>query len=230
MPYTATRHPLTTNPTFSGTPSRATAKAADFRAGFWNDGHAVGEERAILFVFGLLVSALSVFMILPAIVDFVDGNPEGSVFAWTTAISLFFGIALALGNAHSDIRLDQRHAFLLTAASWIGLSIVGALPFVLADTGMSFTDAFFETVSGLTTTGSTVMSDLDQLPRGILLWRALLAMGRRNRHHRHGRGYPALPQRWRHAVVPDRIVGPLGQNHAPRPAPSRPRSSSSTSV
>ncbi len=174
MPYTATRPTLATQPTFSGTPSRVAAKSVDFRASFWNDGNAVGEERAILFVFGLLVSALSVFMILPAIVDFVDGNPEWSVFAWTTAISMFFGIALALGNAHSDIRLDQRHAFLLTAASWIGLSVVGALPFVIADTGMSFTDAFFETVSGLTTTGSTVMSDLDQLPRGILLWRALL--------------------------------------------------------
>src|SRR5690606_4893294 len=65
-------------------------------------------------------------------------------------------------------------AFLLTTTSWLFISAFGALPFVFSELRLSYTDAFFETISGLTTTGSTVLSNLHHLSDGILLWRALL--------------------------------------------------------
>jgi len=70
--------------------------------------------------------------------------------------------------------LTIQQTFLLTTGVWLALPIFGALPFMLGATGLGFTDAFFEAMSGLTTTGATVISGLDELPKGLLLWRGLL--------------------------------------------------------
>jgi len=81
---------------------------------------------------------------------------------------------VALSSYTPKARMSARGAFLLTVSSWVILAFVGALPFILQESSMSFTDAYFESMSGLTTTGSTVMTGLDDAPRGILLWRAML--------------------------------------------------------
>ena len=67
-----------------------------------------------------------------------------------------------------------RQAFLLTISSWIIISIFGSLPFIYSSSSLSYTDAFFESVSGITTTGSTVINNLQSLSEGILIWRSLL--------------------------------------------------------
>jgi trk/ktr system potassium uptake protein len=130
--------------------------------------------RPILFVIGVLLATLSVAMWAPIATDALDGNPDWQVFAGSSAVALFVGVTLMLTNRSHPGRLTIRQAFLLTTASWLGLTMAAALPFVFADLGMSYTDAFFEAMSGITTTGSTVMTGLDLAPRGILLWRALL--------------------------------------------------------
>src|SRR3546814_7306882 len=71
-------------------------------------------------------------------------------------------------------RLSLRQAFLLVAISWIVLPLLAGLPFAFSDLNLTFADAYFETVSGLTTTGSTVIVGLDNAPPGVLLWRSLL--------------------------------------------------------
>jgi len=130
--------------------------------------------RPVLFIIGILVSTLALAMFVPAAADLAVGNQEWQVFATGAALTLFIGVMLVL-TTHSDVRnLSLRQAFILTTLSWVLMPAVAALPFVFADLGLSYTDAFFEAMSGLTTTGSTVITGLDQTKPGILLWRALL--------------------------------------------------------
>ena len=111
---------------------------------------------------------------IPALADAAVGHPDWQVFALSAALTLFVGGALVLTNRTRGIRLTIRQAFVLTTASWVVLAAFASLPFAFSDLGLSFTDAFFEAMSGITTTGSTVISGLDSAPPGILLWRALL--------------------------------------------------------
>lgn len=129
----------------------------------------------VLFIIGLLMSLLAVAMGLPAVVDFAAGYSGWQVFAGSAALSLFLGVGLMLTTrtgAHTTLNLRQ--AFLLTTLSWLAVAIVGAMPFAFSGLGMGVADAFFESMSGITTTGSTVIADLDAVSPGILLWRALL--------------------------------------------------------
>ena len=106
--------------------------------------------------------------------------PRSTLFPYTTLFrssaffTLFIGVTLALGTRTGPLSLSVRQTFLLTTLSWTVMAAFAALPFVFANLGLNFTDAYFESISGLTTTGATVMSGLDTTPRGILLWRALL--------------------------------------------------------
>jgi trk system potassium uptake protein TrkH len=130
--------------------------------------------RPILFVAGLLLTTLAAAMLLPALVDAVQGNPDWRNFIAASAFTAFVGVSLALTQRTGSVNLGVRQMFVLTAASWIAIATFGAIPFALSDLGMSYTDAFFEAMSGITTTGSTVLVGLDEAPPGILLWRALL--------------------------------------------------------
>ena len=130
--------------------------------------------RPIFFVVGLLITVLGVAMLLPAAVDAAVDNPDWPVFLVAAVSSAFFGITLSLTNRCDIGQLSVRQAFLLTAISWIVIAAFGALPFKFSNLDLTYTDAFFEAMSGITTTGSTVITGLDEAPPGILLWRALL--------------------------------------------------------
>ena len=134
----------------------------------------MGDIRPILRVIGMLLATLALAMCLPAIVDASVGNPDWEVFSVSAGFTFFIGVTLALSNRARAERLSLRQAFVLTTASWLVIAIFAALPFAFSDLGLSYTDAFFEAMSGITTTGSTVISGLDFAPPGILLWRALL--------------------------------------------------------
>ncbi len=129
--------------------------------------------QTIIQVIGALLAVLGATMLLPALVDFQDANPEWRVFALSAAVTAGTGLLLFLSTRtveRSTLRLKQ--AFLLTAAVWTVIPAFGAIPFL--GLGIGYADAFFESASGFTTTGSTVISGLDALPRGILIWRAAL--------------------------------------------------------
>ena len=129
----------------------------------------------VLFIIGLLMSLVAIAMGLPAIADLATGNPDWQVFAGSAAVSLFVGVSLMLATrSTSRANLNLRQAFLLTTMSWVAVAGVGALPFAFSELEISVADAFFESMSGITTTGSTVIVGLDNAPPGILLWRALL--------------------------------------------------------
>ena len=84
------------------------------------------------------------------------------------------GCCFFLSNLDHDKSIDLPQAFILTALSWLSIATFGSLPFIFSELNLNFTDAFFESMSGITTTGSTILTDLDNSPKGILLWRAIL--------------------------------------------------------
>ena len=117
---------------------------------------------------------LAIAMCLPAVADAARGNPDWQVFLIAAGFTLFVGGIFAL-TARSPIRsISPRQGFVLTAMLWLVIPAFAALPFTFADLELSYTDAFFEAMSGLTTTGATVIVGLDNAPPGILVWRALL--------------------------------------------------------
>ena len=130
--------------------------------------------RPVLHVIGLLLATLGAAMLVPAIVDIFADNRDWQVFAAASVTTFFIGIGMFLSTRGAPQDLDLRQAFLLTALSWATIALFGALPFIYADMDLSVTDALFESMSGITTTGSTVITGLDTAPPGILMWRSLL--------------------------------------------------------
>jgi trk system potassium uptake protein TrkH len=114
-------------------------------------------------------------MFAPLIVDLGEDNGHWPVFATSAAITIVSGGFLALASSNgTHIGLDIQKTFLLTTLVWVVLSIFASIPFLLGFTNANIVDAIFEAVSGITTTGSTVLSELDKLPKGLLLWRGIL--------------------------------------------------------
>ena len=132
------------------------------------------DYRPIFLVIGILLCALALSMIVPAVVDAFAGNPDWQIFAISSGVTLFIGGAMTLTSRAASQRFSVRQAFVMTTFSWIALTLFACIPFVFSELQLSFTDAFFEAMSGITTTGSTVITGLDGVPPGILLWRALL--------------------------------------------------------
>lgn len=131
--------------------------------------------RPVFFVTGVLLSVLAVAMGLPAVVDAVHDDPDWLVFTAAAGVTLFLGLALALANRQGDrAEFSVRQIFLLTIAGWLAASLAAAMPFAFSRLHLTPVNALFEAVSGLTTTGATVIRHLDVAPPGILLWRGLL--------------------------------------------------------
>ncbi|MEM9046667.1 MAG: TrkH family potassium uptake protein [Pseudomonadota bacterium] len=131
--------------------------------------------RPVGFVIGRLTQVLGFSMLVPMLFDFWSGHENWRAFLMASFLTVLSGLALSITNRkHGAGGLTRQQAFLLTTILWIALPVWGALPFVLGAPGASYTDAFFEAMSGLTTTGATVFTDLDLAPRSMLLWRAML--------------------------------------------------------
>ncbi|HJM51256.1 MAG TPA: TrkH family potassium uptake protein [Alphaproteobacteria bacterium] len=130
--------------------------------------------RPVLFLAGVLLATLGLTMLIPAVADAVTDNPDWKVFLASAFVTAFVGGSLILTNRGVSAALSVRQAFVLTTLSWIVMAAFAALPFSFSNLELDYTDAFFEAMSGITTTGSTVIAGLDAAPPGILLWRALL--------------------------------------------------------
>lgn len=129
--------------------------------------------KPLLFVVGIFLSILTGFMLVPmAFALFYHEETIGDFMI----SGLFTGLIaiLCIQSGHSKkINLNIRDMFFLTTVTWLIVSLFAALPFTLYH-GINYTDAFFETMSGITTTGSTVLSGLDDMDHSILIWRSLL--------------------------------------------------------
>jgi len=129
--------------------------------------------KTVFFTLGILQVILGIFMLIPIIPQFIYNELDSSFFG-ASIVTIIFGILFFLSNLDHDKKLTLQQAFLLTALSWLSVAIFGSLPFIFSSVNFSFTNAFFESMSGITTTGSTIISNLESMPKGILLWRAIL--------------------------------------------------------
>ena len=129
--------------------------------------------KTVFFTLGILQIILGVSMFIPIITQFIYSEIDSSFFG-ASIITIIFGTLFFLSNLDHDKKLNLQQAFLLTTLSWLSIAIFGSLPFVFSTIELSITDAFFESMSGITTTGSTIIPNLEITPKGILLWRAIL--------------------------------------------------------
>ena len=130
--------------------------------------------RSVLYIIGLLISTLGCMMIIPTLFDLFSNHNNWSIFASTGIIIFLMGITIILAFKNKNTKIGNRETFLLSVLSWIFLAGISALPLYLSDINLSYTDAFFEATSGITTTGSTILVNIENASKGILIWRSML--------------------------------------------------------
>ena len=133
------------------------------------------DHRSVFYALGTFLSGLAALMLLPALADLVVADSNWTAFLASATVTGGVGGAtiLAFRTKHKPT-IGRREGFLLITLSWVVSCIFAALPFMLSRERLGFADAFFESTSGLTTTGSTILADLEAESHGVLLWRALL--------------------------------------------------------
>ena len=133
----------------------------------------MNNNKTVFFAIGVLLIILGVSMLIPFFVQFIY-DEKNNTFLSSAFVTAFIGILLVLANLEENKKLNLQQAFLLTALSWLSIAIFGCLPFIFSSLNLSVVDAFFESMSGITTTGSTIIVDLNNVPKSILIWRAIL--------------------------------------------------------
>ena len=130
-------------------------------------------NRKIVFnITGKLLEALAFILLLPMVVSIIYREGEFLSFLIAAALSFIIGFVLVMFTKNCKKDLYAREGFLIVSLAWLSASLIGSLPFVLSGEIPSFFDAFFETVSGFTTTGASVVTDLSSLSHGTLFWRS----------------------------------------------------------
>ncbi len=129
--------------------------------------------KTVFFTLGILLIILGVAMIVPLAFQLIY-NEFDATFIISGIITITFGILFFLSNIDHLKLINTQQAFLLTALSWLSIAVFGSLPFLFSNLNLSITDSFFESMSGITTTGATILNDIENSPKGILIWRAML--------------------------------------------------------
>ena len=130
-------------------------------------------NKTVFFIIGTLLIILGLFMLVPyAVQIFYKENSHS--FLSSSFITIFMGVLFVLANLQREYQLNLKQTFLFSTFAWVSIAGFGALPFILSDINFSISDSFFESMSGITTTGSTVVTNLDASPKSILMWRAIM--------------------------------------------------------
>ncbi len=130
-------------------------------------------NKTVFFLIGILLVVLGVFMLVPYFIQ-ITYNENSHSFVSSSFVTIFIGILFILSNLDKEFKLTLRQTFLFSTLAWVMVAIFGSLPFILSPKEFTFSDAFFESMSGITTTGATIITDLDKSPKSILLWRAIM--------------------------------------------------------
>ena len=130
-------------------------------------------NKTVFFLIGVLLAILGVSMLIPYAVQILQ-NESSHSFIGSSFITIFIGILFILANLEKNFKLNLQQTFLFSALAWLLIAIFGSLPFLLSPIPFSISDAFFESMSGITTTGATVITNLDITPKSILLWRSIM--------------------------------------------------------
>lgn len=130
--------------------------------------------RPVLEIIGILLIIVASLMLVPLLIDATGGSTEWRVFAISSFVGFFTGGSLVLTNHGYKEQLTTRQTFLLTTSVWVVIALFSALPFLFSAHYVSYTDAFFESMSGITSSGASIIRDLDSVSDGLLFWRAML--------------------------------------------------------
>ena len=130
-------------------------------------------NKTVFFLIGILLIVLGASMLAPYVLQVVLDEGSHS-FISASFVTIFIGILFILANLEKEFKLNLRQTFLFSSLAWVTVAVFGSLPFLLSTQNFSFSEAFFESMSGITTTGATIISDLDNSPKSILLWRAIM--------------------------------------------------------
>lgn len=130
--------------------------------------------KPIALVGGTVVCAVGFFLFIPLITEVIFQTESWQSYTVPIIIYLIVGGSLVINNRNVELKISIKEAFVITVLSWFLLSFLCAVPFIYTQTNLSIIDALFESMSGITTTGATIFENLDELPKGILIWRALL--------------------------------------------------------
>ena len=130
-------------------------------------------NKTVFFLIGILLIVLGTAMLAPYALQVIFDEGSHS-FISASFVTIFIGILFILANLEREFKLNLRQTFLFSSLAWVMVATFGCLPFILSTQDFSFSEAFFESMSGITTTGATIISDLDNSPKSILLWRAIM--------------------------------------------------------
>ena len=130
-------------------------------------------NKTVFFLIGILLIVLGVSMLAPYSMQIIFKEDSHS-FISSSFVTIFIGMLFVLANLEKEFKLNLRQTFLFSTLAWVMVAIFGSLPFVLSTMNFTFSEAFFESMSGITTTGATVITNLDNSPKSILLWRAIM--------------------------------------------------------
>ena len=133
----------------------------------------MASNKTIFFIIGILLVILGISMMVPYAIQILYKENSHS-FISSSFITIFFGIMFILTNIEKEFKLNLQQTFLFSTLAWVMIAIFGCVPFLLSPESFSISEAFFESMSGITTTGATVITDLDSAPKSILLWRAIM--------------------------------------------------------
>tara|TARA_B100000767_G_scaffold250905_1_gene253542 strand:- start:272 stop:1720 length:1449 start_codon:yes stop_codon:yes gene_type:complete len=130
-------------------------------------------NKTVFFLIGILLIVLGASMLAPYSIQIMYEENSHS-FVSSSFVTIFIGVLFVLANLEKEFKLNLRQTFLFSTLAWLMVAVFGSLPFLLSANGFSVSEAFFESMSGITTTGATIISDLDNSPKSILLWRAIM--------------------------------------------------------
>ena len=130
-------------------------------------------NKTVFFLIGILLIVLGVSMLAPYSIQVIYAENSHS-FISSSFVTIFIGILFVLANLEKEFKLNLRQTFLFSTLAWLMVAVFGSLPFLLSANEFTVSEAFFESMSGITTTGATIISDLDNSPKSILLWRAIM--------------------------------------------------------
>ena len=130
-------------------------------------------NKTVFFLIGILLTVLGASMLAPYLIQVMYEENSHS-FVSSSFVTIFIGILFILANLEKEFKLNLRQTFLFSTLAWLMVAIFGSLPFLLSSNEFTISEAFFESMSGITTTGATIISDLDNSPKSILLWRSIM--------------------------------------------------------
>ena len=130
--------------------------------------------KPIALVGGTVICAVGFLLFIPLITEIIYRSESWQSYAVPILLYLIVGGSLVITNRNVELKISTKEAFIITVLSWMLLALLSAVPFIYTKANLSLVDALFESISGITTTGSTVINNLDFLPKGILIWRAML--------------------------------------------------------